>query len=274
MSPTPSPLKGAVDHSTLRQGTRTQVAAYTGRRPGAPQPQQVLRRRYEMQWLGRDGMVEYGTRVAPATPMFEDAFAAFGRGTLIATEHGPIAVEDLMPGTHILTVDGGAQVLTWIGNMTVVPNRPDDMASHTGGEANKLIRIAAEAFGHDRPSPDLLLGPRARLLYRNDRCRDILGSSRAFAPARAFADGNNVIEVTPATPVRVYHLALHGQHGVYANGIEVESFHPGLQIEAMLSPEMRAAFLSMFPHLDTFEGFGGMPLQRLTAFELESLRAA
>jgi len=55
-----------------------------------------LTRRYEAAWLAPSGEIKTSTRMAPATPQFEEAFSALGRGSLILTEDGPIAVEDLL----------------------------------------------------------------------------------------------------------------------------------------------------------------------------------
>ncbi|PRY21826.1 Hint domain-containing protein [Aliiruegeria haliotis] len=231
---------------------------------------QSLTRRYEVLYLNALGDVEDMTRVAPATPVFEDAFAALARGTLISTVHGPVAVEDLLPGTLVDTVENGPQMLLWVGSMTVYP----ETAEVQGGEAARLTRLATDAFGLGRPMPDLMLGPRARVLYRNSRCVELLGTNQAFAPARGFVDGVSVIEVAPVSPVRVFHLGFRGQQILLANGMEVESYHPGSQIEAVMDRNSRDLFLSLFPHVSGLEDFGPMHTPRLTAFELENLRLA
>ena len=95
-----------------------------------------LTRRYEMSWLTPDG-VESGTRIAPAAAPFEEAFAAFARGTLIATEDGPVAVEDLVPGQQIVTADGASETLLWVGSMTLFPKSSAEV------EPARLIRLTA-----------------------------------------------------------------------------------------------------------------------------------
>ncbi|MBT0958170.1 Hint domain-containing protein [Alphaproteobacteria bacterium KMM 3653] len=234
-----------------------------------------LTRTYEVQYLTSNDDVNQFRRVAPATPVFEEAFSAFARGALISTASGLRAVEDLMPGDLVETSDAGPQPLLWVGSMTLYP----DMTSRVGAgagqrEPDQMFRITADAFGYDRPAPDLMLGPRARLLYRHSGCRSILNAEAGFAPLRAFCDGTSVIGISPVSPQQVYHLAFARQHCVSANGLEVESFHPGDQPEAMMARDMQRLFLDLFPHLEGFEGFGPMLFPRLTAFELESLRAA
>lgn len=235
-----------------------------------PQPRShraALTRRYDILGMTPEGHLRDFTSVAPATPVFEDAFAGFARGTLFMTEVGPVAIEDLMPGMMLETGRSGLQQLLWVGSMTVYPG----MAGQCP-EAATLTRITADSFGGMRPSQDLLLGARARLLYRHTGCREMFGTDAGFAPARAFDDGVSAFLITPASPVRVYHLALDGQQVLLANGLEVESYHPGIKADTALEPDTRETFLGLFPHVSGLEDFGLMPLPRLTAFEVDGLR--
>ncbi|WP_161470923.1 Hint domain-containing protein [Tropicimonas marinistellae] len=200
--------------------------------------------------------------------MFEEAFSAFGRGALVTTDAGVVAVEDLVPGMCVETAGQGLQPLLWIGSMSIYPTTTE---LH-GIEPPRMVRIATEAFGHGRPIPDLVLGPFARLLYRNPRCRAVLGASEAFVPAEAFVDGLSVVSVTPIAPVRAYHLGFSGQQIVNANGMEVESYHPGPQFEARMDRRSLDLFLSLFPHAVGPEGFGPMETPRMTTYEFETLR--
>lgn len=241
----------------------------TARSDRRPQRAMPLTRRYEVAGLTPAGLLTDFSSVAPATPIFEEAFAGFARGTLIGTVGGPVAIEDLTPGMEIETVGQGPRTLLWVGSMTIFPSLPD-----VADDDVRLTRIVADTFGLGRPMPDLLLGPRARLLFRHAGCGPLLGSQSAFAPARSFADGSSVIAVRPVAPVRVYHLALDGQYVICANGVEVESYHPGTHADSMMNAATQDLFLGLFPHARTLEDFGPMPHPRLTAFELENLRAA
>ncbi len=238
--------------------------------PGQP-PRRATRltRRYEVSGLTRAGLLSDFNAIAPASHAFESAFAGFARGTLISTTAGPVAVEDLIPGTMLETAGNGPQKLLWIGSMMIFPGLPD-MAE----DAVRLTRITADSFGIGRPFPDLMLGPRARMLHRSGMCRTRIGSEHAFAPASAFIDGSSMISVKPAAPVRVYHLALEGQQILRANGMEVESFHPGRDLEKSMDPGMLELFLGLFPHVRSLEDFGMMGTPRLTTVELDEMDAA
>ena len=255
------PQSAPPDRQALASALRQPWAPRADRRPLRAAP---LTRRYEIAWLGPSG-VETATRVAPAAAPFEDAFAAVARGTLIATEAGPVAVEDLVPGQRLLTHDGGAEPLLWLGSMTLYPKAAE------GADPPRLVRITADSFGLGRPMPDLVLAPHARLLLGGARLRARLGLDAAFAPARALADGIAVIEVAPVAPVTVFHLMLPRQAGLRAAGIEIESCHPGPGFAELTDPQSRALFLTLFPHLDRLDQFGPAPIPRLTRFEAEEM---
>jgi hypothetical protein len=229
-----------------------------------PQRAKPLTRRYEAAWLTPAGTVESSTRLAPAIALFEEAFSALARGTLVLTRTGPVAVEDLVPGMQVLTAEGRCETVTWIGSMTFYPGQD-------GPDFTTLTRLTAEAFGLNRPSPDLILGPRARLLLRDNRCQAIAGTDEVYVPARAFVDGVSVIEVSPATPVSVYHLALARHGSLRAMGMDVESYHPGGGIEAMIEPRLLALFTALFPHVTCLDEFGPSAHPRLTRFEVDQL---
>lgn len=226
-------------------------------------------RRYEVAYLGHNSEITSFSRIAPAMPIFEDAFCALARGSLIATDEGPVAVEDLLPGTQVLTRDHGTQPLLWVGSMTLVPNAPNQ-----ADEMGKLSRVTADSFGLGRPMPDLLLGPSARLFRRDAVLVSAMGTTAALAPITAFIDGDTVLEITPATSVQVYHLAFQQHQIIFANGLEVESYHPGNRNDAHLTGQMRALFLAMFPHIKTMSEFGSQAYPRMSLDETMDILAA
>ena len=81
-----------------------------GKRPAAP----MATRSYEIAALREDGSLYIGQDKAPALPLFESAFSAFARGTLILTTQGEVAIEDLQPGDMIATSSGEPAQLIWV----------------------------------------------------------------------------------------------------------------------------------------------------------------
>lgn len=236
-----------------------------------PQPVPVpratgLTRRYEVTWIDDDGNIDNFLRVGPAIPIFEQAFSAFAHGAVITTQAGPVAVEDLVPGMKVETATGDYVTLRWIGAMTLIPGAP----TSGGDEPQRLFRVTADALGFGRPGTDVTFGPAARILNRDPAIRAALGSEAALAPISTFEDGVGVVALTPASPVRVYHLAFDGHHVIRAGGMEVESYHPGPDAHYSMSTEMRTVFLSLFPHMETLQGFGRVLWPRFEAQDGET----
>lgn len=231
---------------------------WTVRRRNVPVVENRPTRRFVVQWLDQSGAVEDLSRIAPAIPLFEQVFSAFGRGTLIPTIDGPVAVEDLMPGALVET-STGLSPLMWVGSMSIVPGSPAQDYSPLG-----LYRVTADSFGLDRPMPDLLLGPGARILSTRGALRDEYGTDAVLEPIAALADGMNVIEVRPISTVQTYHLGFKSHRTFSANGVEVESMHPGAVNQNRIDPQMMSLFLSMFPHIRQLSDFGSLCHPRLS----------
>jgi len=223
-----------------------------------------LLRKYEIAHLTSSHDIHETTRLAPATPVFGHAFAALGRGAMVQTATGPVAVEDLLPGDQILTADGRAVTLMWHGSMVIVPGTRNERA-----EMGTMTRMTAEALGPTRPSPDLVLGPAARMVHRGRGVNRITGSDAALLPVRDFIEQTSIIELTPVAPVHCYQLGFEDHEILRINGVELESLHPGAVHTLKLRPDMKDLFLSLFPHKSTFGDFGPMRLPRLNLRDLD-----
>ena len=226
-------------------------------------------RKYEVASLSRDGSVRYSEHIAPASVEFESAFSAFAHGTMIATPDGPRAVEDLVPGTPVITHRGPVLPVVWIGMMTLVPSAPVE-----DPEQLRLTRIMADAFGLAKPMPDLILGHGARLLRSPAALREYAMQTDVLTPARAFVDGVGAIAITPPAPIALYHLCLPHHAIIRAAGLDVESFHPGTSLLRDMGHNARALFLSLFPHIGQEDGFGPLSHPRAAQNTLEMLNLA
>lgn len=187
-------------------------------------------------------------------PKFNEAFAAFAQGTLLQTETGPMAIEDLQPGQVLATTGEQAEVITWIGSATFAPSDECDRMT--------LTRVMADSFGVNRPDSFISLGSAARILKTPPEYRGIEENKQLMTPARTFVDGVNVIEVMPPTPIRLFHIGLQRHASILAGGLEVESYHPGHQPLQDLSQTLRDVFMSMFPHIQQVSDFGPMRFSR------------
>ncbi|GHG98954.1 Hint domain-containing protein [Pseudodonghicola xiamenensis] len=223
-------------------------------------------RRYEISTLAPNGDIVDSNHIAPALSLFENAFCAFTRHSMVETDCGTVAVEDLLPGDRIVTRDNGAQPLMWKGCTTIVPGRPD-----AKGRYHRLMRIMADSFGMQAPMTDVLIGPAARILKTPFHLRTLAGGNPLLTPVQEFVDGMNVIETAPPTPVQVYHLLLPRHAVIRVGGLEFETYHPGTNAFRTTSPAMRDIFLSLFPHLRELRDFGPQAFARIGDGELSTI---
>lgn len=231
------------------------------------QPKPQLRR-YHVTALLPDGGIAETLHVAPALPAFEDAFCAFSRGSMVETESGPVAIEDLLPGDRILTSESGSQRLIWKGSTTLVPGRPGPQ-----GRNMRLTRIMADSFGMQRPMSCIIAGPSARLLHTPGHLRAVSGNRQILTPVQEFHDGMNVIETAPPTPVELFHICLPHHAVIRIAGLEFETYHPGDGAARMISHAMRPVYLDLFPHISQLSDFGALALARAGDREDDALNA-
>lgn len=225
----------------------------------------IVMRKFEAVHLNNDGRVRRTEHIGPAVPAFEAAFSAFAHGTLITTTRGPVAIEDLEPGMKLITREHGAQPVLWIGAMRLVPQ-----AVATSAHDARMSRVMADSFGFTRPERDLMTGPGARLLRKSPGGAE----DPVLVPVNSLSDGMNVIDIVPPRPVMVYHLGLRKHSTVLANGLDMESFHPGPDFERNMGRNMLSLFLSLFPHVQEPRDFGRLAYERLPLVSPQGLEVA
>jgi len=226
-------------------------------------------RRYEISSLRDNGDIRQSQHIAPADPLFEEAFSAMARGTVIETTTGRRAVEDLLPGDVVVTTSQGPQPVLWIGSMAIVPNAPVANKEHS-----RLIRVLADSYGGEGTLSDFLGGPAARIVKSSASFRQNMAHTKMLVPLHDLTDGVNIFEVSPPSTVAVFHICL-AQHATFmASGLEIESFHPGYDRFDGLDRNLHALFLTLFPHVESMADFGALALPRVSSSALDSLTAA
>jgi hypothetical protein len=258
---TTQPRRGLAADTTVTVPAEDGRFARSDRRP---RREPSLSRVIEAAFLRADGGVEIRHHRLPDHPLVLEAAGALARGTLLRTAGGPVAVEDLAPGDRLVTAEGDAVPILWIGATTLAP----------GSGAPPLTRVMPGAFGPGRPASDLLAGPAARRLHAHPALDRLSGTARVLTPLADLRDGEGVIAVTPPGPVRVFQVLTERHTACDAGGLMLETFHPGLRAAETLAPELRAPFLSLFPHLTDFADFGPLSWPRVSGETLARLTAA
>ena len=133
--------------------------------------------------------------------------ACFAEGTRIATDRGPVAVEDLRIADRVVLADGGAaEPIVWIGKRAV------NCRTHPRPETVWPIRIKPGSFGHNMPSRDLFVSPDHALLVEG-----------VLIPARLLVNGSSIRQ-TRVRQVIYYHIELARHDVVLAEGLPAETY--------------------------------------------------
>jgi hypothetical protein len=138
--------------------------------------------------------------------------ACFLSGTMIATPDGERLVETLAAGDMVLTADGAAKPVRWLGRTT--------QARLFADPARALpVRIKAGALGENLPVRDLLVSPGHAVLIDG-----------VLAQAGALVNGTSIVTETnmPET-FTLYHVETDSHDLLVADGAATESFLVGVE---------------------------------------------
>jgi hypothetical protein len=133
--------------------------------------------------------------------------ACFCRGTLILSDRGEVAVEDLMIGDRLVTVSGAARRVKWIGH------RAYDGRFVAANRGVLPIRVAAGALAAGVPARDLLLSPE-HALYLDG----------ALVPAGQLVNGATIRQEKSVDRVEYFHIELEGHDVILAEGAPAETY--------------------------------------------------
>jgi hypothetical protein len=132
--------------------------------------------------------------------------ACFAAGTLISTERGKVAVEDLCIDDAVHVLGGRTEPVLWLGRRTV------DCARHPVSHKVWPVRISAHAFGHRRPERDLWLSP-DHAAYIDD----------VLVPVKYLVNDTTIVQVA-VSRISYYHVELSRHSVLLADGLPVESY--------------------------------------------------
>ena len=131
----------------------------------------------------------------------------FMPGTMVATPIGEVAVETVKRGDKVLTTDGRAVPVTWLGRQTV---------STVFADPRRVlpIRIKAGALADNVPSRDLLLSPDHAILVEG-----------ALIQAGALVNGSSIVrEINVPQVFTYYHVEVDDHSLILAENTPAETF--------------------------------------------------
>jgi len=137
----------------------------------------------------------------------DDQVICFYPGTLIRTPDGEVAVETLGIGDLVLTAEGEALPVRWMGRQTVSTRFADPLRVLP-------IRIAAGALAEGLPARDLLVSPDHAILV-----------GTTLVQAGALVNGSTIRrEAAVPTRFTYHHVELASHALVLAEGVPAETF--------------------------------------------------
>nr|WP_242011933.1 Hint domain-containing protein [Acetobacter oeni] len=167
-----------------------------------------------------------------------DGTPCYCRGTLILTDAGEVAVEDLRIGDRVMTLAGEARAIRWIGRRRYA-------RQFAAGNRDILpVVIRAGALGDELPRRDLSVSP-LHAMYLDG----------VLVPALALVNGRTIVQAEQIDEVAYFHVELESHDILIAEGTASESFvddgsrgmfhnageYDGLYPEAVGAPAMYCA---------------------------------
>jgi len=207
---------------------------------------------------GRDLTIVYrNEETLTATPSDAPSVICFTPGTRIRTGNGDVPIENLGIGDRVLTRDDGPQEVQWSGHRRMSGARLFAMPDQ------RPIRMRAGALGVDRPDADLIVSPEHRVLVTGRAAVDLWGEHEVLIRAADLVGDSRVTVDHSLRETFYIHLMLDRHEVVWANGLEVETFHPGFMGLDHLSKLQRDSLLELRPELSATPHAYGAPARRM-----------
>jgi hypothetical protein len=168
-----------------------------------------------------NGAVEYASIVNPE---------CFTRDTMIDTDQGAVAVQDLAPGMMVRTRDNGMQPIRWIGMSPAF---------------DRAVRIKAGALGNTR---DLVVSPRHRMVLDGWQLKMLFSHDHALVTALELVNDTTIV-MDDLKAVEYYHVMFDAHEVIFAEGAATESFHPDQASMGSMDKAARDEIFALFPEL-------------------------
>lgn len=164
----------------------------------------------------------------------------FCGGTMILTPDGFREVATLAAGDLVLTDNGEAKPIVWVGRSEV------SVAELLRAPERWPVRIAAHAIAPDVPFSDLLVSAQHRVVLADTTVELLFGEERVLVAARHLV-GLIADWVKPVAAVTYHHILLERHDLVMSNGLASESLQPSIRSFAGMSHNARRSLSDAVP---------------------------
>jgi len=170
--------------------------------------------------------------------MAASGIPCYAPGTMIDTPSGPRAVETLLPGDIVITLDHGAQPIRWTrsGTQPLEDAEPD----------KKPVLIIAGALGEGLPAQDLIVSPQHRILVGGRGQLADWFDAEALAPAKSLTNLRGIRHMNGKTAISWIHFACDRHEVVIANGCLSESLLLGPMVRNGLTTSEREELTAIY----------------------------
>lgn len=161
----------------------------------------------------------------------------YARGTRIATDRGPVAVEALRRGDAVQVLRGGVARLRWVGQSVIRA----EIGAGGAGPDNRLVCIPRDAFGNREAVLVTVQHRLALCVAGQERLVKVkFLAEQGLRGCRFIADGRRV---------EIFHLLTRVHEVVNVCGMWAETFKPGAQSLRHMEGRMRADLFRAFPRI-------------------------
>lgn len=187
----------------------------------------------------------FGAIIDNVEIMYDDTvgIVCFCDGTLIRTDRGDVAVEDLQVGDMVET-QSGLKPLRWIGKRRV---------SARDQEINpklRPVRIEAGALGLGLPSEPLRVSRQHRMVVSSRLVERMFDTPQALVAANKLVGLPGIELASASEGAEYFHLLFDEHEIIFANDAPSESFLVTSQSVRALSQESLEELRTLFPDLE------------------------
>ncbi len=162
----------------------------------------------------------------------------YAEGTMIETPDGQCAVETLLAGDLVMTLDRGPQPIRW--------TRSNSHPLENSQVEDKPVLIKAGALSQNRPAQDLIVSPQHRILVGGAEQLQQVFASAAFAPAKSLTAVPGIRHMNGKKKITWIHFACEQHEVVFANGCLSESLLLGPMVVNGMKAAERKALTDIF----------------------------
>jgi len=168
--------------------------------------------------------------------------SCFAEKTMIATEHGEVAIGDLRPGDKVLTRDNGLQSVRWVG---LKPLSGRFLLDHPH---LRPVLVACGALGAGLPARDTMMSPNCRIPMATTGGRFLNRTLEERQAIKTMINHRDVQQID-TIGITYVHLILGGHEVISANGVWVENFKSSDLSLNPLGNAQRLEIFEVFPEI-------------------------